>query len=42
LNRLMKRLQSGIEMTEGCMELKGLRRGAHGQKPVRASSTVAK
>jgi hypothetical protein len=42
LNRLMKRLQSGIEMTEGCMELKGLRGDAHGQKPVRASSTVAK
>ena len=42
LNRLMKRLQSGIEMAEGGMELKGLLGGAHGQKPVRASSTVAK
>jgi hypothetical protein len=42
LNRLMNCLQSGIEMAEGGMELKGLLGGAHGQKPVRASSTVAK
>ena len=42
LNRLMKCLQSGIEMAEGGTELKGLLGGAHGQKPVRASSTVAK
>ena len=41
LNGFMKRLQSFIEMAEGGMELKGLLMSRHGQKPVRASSTVA-
>jgi hypothetical protein len=35
----MKRLQSFIEVAERGMELKGFR-WSHGQKPVRASSTV--
>ncbi len=42
LNGFMKRLQSLIEVAEGGMELKGLRMTAQRQKPVRASSTVAK
>ncbi len=41
LHRFMKRVQSFIEMAESGMELKSLRMTRQGQKPVRASSTVA-
>src|SRR5258708_645276 len=40
-DRFMKRIQSFIEMAERGVELKRFRVTRHGQKPVRASSTVA-